>query len=182
MKIENVAIASLVFDPNNSRKHPQKNLDAIKGSLTKFGQQKPIIIDAKNIIIAGNGTVAAAKELGWSTINAVRSELTGFMQTAFALADNRTAELAEWDFDILKESLNALDFENFDIAGIGFTEADLDFFGDNSKVGENGKKSQNKELSADEFSEFDHQCPRCGFEFDDGTKSESAPDRSVETD
>lgn len=141
MKLETIAISSLVFDPNNARKHSNKNLDAIKGSLTKFGQQKPIVIDAKNIIIAGNGTVAAAKELGWKEIQAVRSSLEGFMQAAYALADNRTAELAEWNFDTLKESLAALDLQEFDIEGIGFTSDDMDFITENSSIGENGKKS-----------------------------------------
>jgi hypothetical protein len=142
MQLESIPIEWLVFDPNNARKHSQKNLDAIKGSLTKFGQQKPIVVDQKNVIIAGNGTVAAAKDLGWKEIKAVRSTLEGFMQSAFAIADNRTAELAEWDFDVLKESLNSLDMEGFDISGIGFTDADLDFIGENSAVGENGKNSE----------------------------------------
>ncbi len=142
MKLESIPISSLVFDPNNARKHSAKNLDAIKGSLTKFGQQKPIVVDQKNVIIAGNGTVAAAKDLGWTEVKAVRSDLEGFMQSAFALADNRTAELAEWDFDTLKESLAALDLEGFDVSGIGFEESDLDFINDNSSVGENGKKSE----------------------------------------
>lgn len=137
MKLESISIDDLIFDPNNARKHSAKNVDAIKGSLTKFGQQKPIVVDAKNIIIAGNGTVAAAKELGWKSIQAVRSTLDGFMQSAFAIADNRTAELAEWDFDVLKESLAALDLEDFDLSDIGFTDKDLDFIDDNTSFAEN---------------------------------------------
>jgi DNA modification methylase len=114
-------IDQLVFDPNNVRKHSNKNLDAIKGSLTKFGQQKPIVIDEKNIILAGNGTVMAAKALGWSEIQCVQTDLKdSHLKTAFAIADNRTAELAEWDDDLLKETLASLQLNDFDIESIGF--------------------------------------------------------------
>ena len=155
MKIESIDIEQLVFDPNNARKHSEKNLNAIKGSLTKFGQQKPVVIDAKNIIVAGNGTVAAAKELGWKKISVVRTKLDGFMQSAFALADNRTSELAEWDDDILKESLAQLELNDFDIGDIGFDDINLDVAGETITL------ANNKELSEESFSKFDHTCPRC---------------------
>jgi len=60
--------AELSLDPANVRKHDRRNLDAIKASLRKFGQQKPIVVDTKGIVLAGNGTLTAAKELGWSEI------------------------------------------------------------------------------------------------------------------
>lgn len=72
MQIEEVAIASLAFDPSNARKHSVKNLDAIKGSLAKFGQQKPIVI-SNGVVVAGNGTLEAARSLGWESIRAVTS-------------------------------------------------------------------------------------------------------------
>lgn len=122
MQVESVAIAKLVFDPANARKHSARNLDAIKGSLTKFGQQKPIVIDAKGVVVAGNGTLAAAKDLGWDKIDAVRTKLEGPEAIAFALADNRTAELAEWDTEILTETLKALKDIDFDLDAIGFDE------------------------------------------------------------
>jgi len=94
--------------------------------LAKFGQQKPVVIDDKNIILAGNGTVAAAKELGWKSINAVRSNLISEVQkTAFAIADNRTAELADWDEGVLTQHLLSLQAEDFDLGDIGFDDLDL---------------------------------------------------------
>lgn len=126
MEVEIIDIAKLVFDPDNARKHSNKNLDAIKGSLTKFGQQKPIVIDDKNIVLAGNGTLAAAKDLGWKTIAVVRSNLKGNDKVGFSLADNRTAELAEWDDDALNKHLAALDLSGFDIESIGFDLNDID--------------------------------------------------------
>ena len=113
-------ISDLVFDPINARKHPTKNIEAIKGSLAKFGQQKPIVINDKNIVIAGNGTLAAAKELGWKNINCVISDLDDLNQMAFALADNRTSELAEWDLDIVNQQLAQLEMNNFDVEILHF--------------------------------------------------------------
>ena len=125
MQIESVAIASLVFDPANARKHEAKNLDAIKGSLARFGQQKPIVVGKKGVIIAGNGTLAAARSLGWEKIDVVYTELTGTDATAFAIADNRTSELAEWDAGILSETLKSLQEMDFDLGSIGFDADDL---------------------------------------------------------
>ncbi|MCX6131628.1 MAG: ParB/Srx family N-terminal domain-containing protein, partial [Proteobacteria bacterium] len=122
---ELVSIASLVFDPANARKHDKKNLDAIKGSLARFGQQKPIVVSKDNVVIAGNGTLAAARELGWSEIEVKRSKLTGVEAIAYALADNRSAELAAWDDEILGKTLHALQEDGFPIADIGFDPGDF---------------------------------------------------------
>ena len=124
MKLETVPLGSISFDPANTRKHSRRNLDAIKASLRRFGQQKPIVVDAKGVVLAGNGTLAAATELGWSEIQIVRTALAGVDATAFGIADNRTAELAEWD-DKLGDVLAALKAEEFPLAEIGFDEADL---------------------------------------------------------
>ncbi len=97
MKLETIEIASLTPDPQNARTHDDTNLKAIQGSLKEFGQRKPIVITQDNTIAAGNGTVAAAKELGWTEIQAVRvpADWDADRIKAFALADNRTAELGE---------------------------------------------------------------------------------------
>jgi len=126
MKIESIPLIELIEDPSNVRKHPESNMKAICGSLSKFGQQKPIVINQSNIIIAGNGTFAAAKRLGWKTIDCVRSELDNVNQIAFAIADNRTAELAEWDDVSLKQQLEVLHNDDFDIADIGFPDMSFD--------------------------------------------------------
>lgn len=108
MKTELVPIEDLTHDPANVRLHSRKNLDAIKASLNRFGQQKPIVIDKEGVVRAGNGTFQAAQELGWENISVVHSELIGAEMTAFAIADNRTAELAEWDEEALARTLEAL--------------------------------------------------------------------------
>jgi DNA modification methylase len=127
MKSELVAIDSLSLDPANVRRHPEKNLQAIIASLRRFGQQKPIVVDPKGIVIAGNGTLQAAKQLGYKEIAVVRSPLSGSEATAYAIADNRTAELAEWDDDSLSEQLAALQIEDEELAlATGFDEKEID--------------------------------------------------------
>ena len=113
-------ISELYNDPNNARKHDEKNLKAIKGSLKKFGLQKPIVIDLKDIVIAGNGTLEAARQLGWDEINCVVTELDNFNATAFAIADNRTSDLSTFDEMILGSTLQALREDGFDLGEIGF--------------------------------------------------------------
>jgi len=123
--IEMLKIADLIFDPANLRKHGKKNIDAIKASIVRFKQQTPIVIDKKNIVRKGNGTLAAAIELGWTDIKVVRTDLEGTEATAYAIADNRTSELAEWDNDALKDTLQSLADDGFDLSDIGFDDNDL---------------------------------------------------------
>jgi site-specific DNA-methyltransferase (adenine-specific) len=122
LRIELITLSSLRLDPNNARRHDKKNLEAIKGSLSLFGQRKPIVISGDNTIVAGNGTVEAARELGWTEIYVARipHDWTPEQIKAYALADNRTAELAEWDSKILADQLLELDAEGWDVAEFGF--------------------------------------------------------------
>jgi ParB-like chromosome segregation protein Spo0J len=127
MKTETIPIDELVEDPANVRRHGKRNIAAIKASLARFGQQKPIVVDAKNIVRAGNGTLAAAIELGWKTLDCVRSDLAGVDLTAFAIADNRTAELAEWGDD-LGGMLKQLVDDGVSIETVGFTAEEMEAF------------------------------------------------------
>ena len=126
MKIKTVAVNSISQDPANLRKHGERNIDAIVASLRKFGQQHPIVIDSKGIILSGNGRYMAAVKLGWHEIEVVESSLTGSSATAYAIADNRTAELAEWDTTALAETLRALQSEEFDTDAAGYSESEID--------------------------------------------------------
>jgi ParB-like chromosome segregation protein Spo0J len=127
MKVEVVPVTSLTEDPANVRSHPDKNLEAIKGSLKRFGQQKPIVVNLQGVVIAGNGTLRAARELGWENIAIVRTKLEGVDATAFAIADNRTSELAEWDFEGLSGLLKEIaKTEGMDLASLGWSDYDLE--------------------------------------------------------
>jgi len=161
MNHQTIALADLSLDPSNVRKHSRRNLDAIKASLRKFGQQKPIVVDAKGIVLAGNGTLTAAQELGWTEIQIVRTELAGVEATAFTIADNRTAELAEWE-DSLNDVLKSLQDEGLDLADLGYSPEDL-------------AKMQTPDFAAgtvDDQGKLDSlepkmvTCPHCRKEFD----------------
>ncbi len=96
----------LELDPRNARKHDEANLAAIAASLKRFGQRRPIVVNRVNgQIEAGNGTLLAARQLGWTHLAVVWVEDDPSSQTGFSLADNRTAELARWDQEMLQELL-----------------------------------------------------------------------------
>ena len=121
-----VDIESLSLDPANARRHSARNLDKIKASLIEFGQRKPIVVRASTRTVeAGNGTLEVARALGWTKIAAVVVDDDALTATRYALADNRTAELAEWDQDVLAETLSALSSEGVDLDELGWSERDL---------------------------------------------------------
>jgi ParB-like chromosome segregation protein Spo0J len=124
MQTETVPIDSLSPDPANARKHDERNLAAIRDSLRAFGQQKPIVVDQREVVIAGNGTLEAAKGLGWTEIAIVRTTLDQTQATAFGIADNRTAELAEWDDEVLRSLLDSMDDDTRDL--LAFDQKELD--------------------------------------------------------
>lgn len=118
-KILSVKVSDLTLDPNNARKHGEKDLAAIVASLDKFEQQTPIVITSDNVVIKGNGTVMAAMKLNWTHVEAIRTNLTGQQVTAYAIADNRTSDLSEFDNEKLLELLQGLDEQSL-IDACGF--------------------------------------------------------------
>ena len=116
-----ISITDLSLDPKNARKHSARNLEAIAASLEKFGQRKPIVVH-RGVVLAGNGTLEAAKSLGWTEIDVaeVPDDWDNDTAKAYALADNRTAELAEWDESELAKQLLELQDSDWDITELGF--------------------------------------------------------------
>lgn len=114
----------------NARTHSEKQIQQIKASIETFGFTNPIIIDDNNNVIAGNGRLCAAKLLGMKEVPTIRLEhLSEAEKRAYIVADNRLAELAGWDKDILAIELQFLIEQeelNFDIGVIGFETAEID--------------------------------------------------------
>lgn len=114
-----IDLTSLVVDPANARIHPPNNITALSASLRVYGQRKPVVVNRRNMVIeAGNGTYEAAKALGWSHIAAVMVDDDSMTATGFAIADNRTAELAEWDKETLGRLLGELDDVDEELQGM----------------------------------------------------------------
>jgi hypothetical protein len=118
-----VPVADLHEDPANVRQHPERSIQSIAASLKRFRQQKPIVIGADGLVIAGNGTLSAAKSLGWEFVAALRSETLSASRTeatAFGLADNRTQELSSFDFEGVSSRLQALEADGVSREGLGW--------------------------------------------------------------
>jgi hypothetical protein len=146
-----VPISQLHVDFDNARRHPERNIEAIMASLAKFGQQAPAVFvlrKGKKIIIKGNGLLAAAKALGWTRLAAVRSGLAEQDAKAYAIADNRTTDLSDFDEELLAAQLAELDEADYDLASIGFTDAEFqELFKDATGEGEDGEGNEGETAS-----------------------------------
>lgn len=125
MNVRTVSIGKVALDPANVRTHDERNLKAIQDSLRVFGQRKPIVVmkaDDGFVVIAGNGTLEAAREIGWDSIavTVVPEEWTSDEAAAYAIADNRTAELAAWDQVGLDMQLAELEAAGWEPELLGF--------------------------------------------------------------
>ena len=129
LKVENLGISTLKPYARNARTHTNKQIRQIAASIETFGWTNPILIDQDRQVVAGHGRLAAAKLLGLEEIPAIRlSDLTKAQVQAYVIADNRLAELAGWDEELLSIELKALcEIElDFDIEVIGFNTAEID--------------------------------------------------------
>lgn len=127
MQIELMAVKNLRPYARNSRTHSQKQIRQIARSIERFGFCNPVLVDDQLQIIAGHGRVEAAKLLKKEVVPVVRlSHLSEAEKRAYVLADNRLAEKAGWDREILAIELQALVDEGFEIEQTGFEMAEVD--------------------------------------------------------
>lgn len=131
LKIEYLPIKALKPYEKNTRKHQKKDIDNIARSIEKFGMNDPIGIWKDNIIVEGHGRLLACKQLGMTEVPCVRLDhLTDEQRREYAIAHNSTAELSEWDLDILTDELAELDFSGFDFDFGIDTEYEDENYGD----------------------------------------------------
>ena len=115
-------ITSLTLYANNARTHSDEQISKIAASIKEFGFLNPIIISEDNTILCGHGRYYAAQRLGLNKVPCIReSHLSETQRKAYILADNRLAEDAGWDNDLLKVELETLKFDDFDVDLIGFS-------------------------------------------------------------
>jgi hypothetical protein len=120
-----VLIDKLVPYSRNSRTHTPLQISEIAASIKEFGWRQPIVIDADNVIRAGHGRFLAAQNLGLVEVPCLRGNLTETQWKAYVIADNRIAEKAGWDAEMLKLEIEDLKEEDFDIALTGFNQDQL---------------------------------------------------------
>ena len=125
MNIKHLQTADLIPYARNARKHDDAQVAQIAGSIKEFGFNNPVLIDKDNGIIAGHGRVLAAQKLGMNTVPIIcLDHLSDTQKRAYILADNRLAEKAEWDDEMLKLELDELS-EDFDLDSLGFDDYEL---------------------------------------------------------
>ncbi|RYE08270.1 MAG: DNA methylase N-4 [Hyphomicrobiales bacterium] len=125
--IEMLPVGTLKPYARNARTHSKKQLKQIADSITRFGFTNPVLISDDLEIIAGHGRVAAAQSLGIASVPALRlSHLSADERRAYVLADNKLAENAGWDMEILSIELQALVDLDFDLELTGFSLAEID--------------------------------------------------------
>lgn len=159
MKVEAKSIDEIKPYENNPRDNDDA-VDAVANSIKEFGWQQPIVVDNEGVIIAGHTRYKAAEKLGLKHVPVVVADnLTPDQVKAYRLADNKTAELADWDMDLLNDELDQI--RNIDMSDFGFDELDDDQIDTEPKV------DDNEELSLDDFGDdkFEVVCPKCGFRF-----------------
>lgn len=126
-KLERVQISALRPYPANARTHSKRQIKQIAASIRRFGFINPVLVDDDLMIIAGHGRVEAAKQLGQEEVPVLRlSHLTEAEKRAYVIADNRLAEKAGWDREILAVELQGLVELQFDVSEIGFEVAEVD--------------------------------------------------------
>lgn len=118
MNIIEVKLTDLKPYKDNAKKHPKKQIDLLKANITKFGFTTPVLIDKNNSVIAGHGRLLAMKELGKESVPCVMmGDLTDEEVKALRLADNRIAEMGEWDMDLVIAELKGLEVPLLELTG-----------------------------------------------------------------
>lgn len=132
-----VSTSKLIPYVNNARTHSQEQVNKLRGSLREFGFINPVIIDAEYNVIAGHGRLMAAKEEGIEEVPCVLVDyLSEAQKKAYILADNRYAQDAGWDEELLRLEIESLEGMDFDVSLTGFNEDEIaDLFADSEGTG-----------------------------------------------
>lgn len=173
-EITQVRIANIRPYENNAKIHGREQLEKLKASIKEFGFVNPCLIDRDHNLIAGHGRVMAADELGMETVPCVFVEgLTDEQRRAYILADNKLAELAEWDNVMVASELADLEAAGFDISLTGFELGEMEVEDEDDEKYVQSAKIPQYEPSGEEVSVTDLY---------DMTKHDELLKRIVETD
>ena len=124
LKVEEIELTRLHPWEDNPRLNDHA-VDAVSESIRSFGFNVPILCDHNLTIVAGHTRWKAAQKLGMTRVPAIVVEMTHAQRRAFSIADNKTAEIADWDFPGLREVLEELRSEDIDIGSLGFSDEEI---------------------------------------------------------
>ena len=161
MKIEWVKTADLTPRPNNRNSHPEEQIDRLAKIVDHNGFRVPIIVSKlSGLVVAGHGRLEAAKRLGLEKVPVIYQDFASEDEEyQFHVADNGIARWAELDLSGINADLENIGPIDIDLLGI------KDFLVEPAEI-----LNKSGELSLDGFKNFQHECPKCGFEWnDDGT-------------
>ena len=155
MKLTKVKLSAIRPYERNPRRN-DKAAEEVAKSIEQVGYCNPIIVDEDMVVLAGHTRLKALKKLGWKECDVIiRGGLTEEQKKKYRLYDNKTGELAEWDFELLAQEMEGLDFSAFDID-----------WGMQAEFDEPEEREFSDDESDDE--EYDYECPVCGFLFNKG--------------
>lgn len=159
MEIKKIKLADIKPYENNARINDDA-VDYVVKSISQCEYVAPIVLDENNVILAGHTRYKALKKLGYDEAECVIKEgLSDEQKRKYRLLDNKTTEFADWDFDILQNELDGLDFEDLDIDW-GLPDLELnetsDYIPEQEDVDIDKYESNRKEV----------ECPSCGFKFE----------------
>lgn len=152
MELQTLKIKDIHPYERNARKNDQA-VDAVAKSIEQCSYVAPIVVDENHVILAGHTRWKAMKRLGRTECECIiKSGLTEEQKRKYRLLDNKTGELADWDYDRLEQELDGLDFGGFDLDwGISDVEG-LDL---NETTTNHSEQEETETI----------HCPKCGFEF-----------------
>ncbi|MBT2748246.1 site-specific DNA-methyltransferase [Lysobacter sp. ISL-50] len=136
LNVQDRPVHALIPYVRNARTHSDAQVAQIAASIVEFGWTNPILVDGTSGIIAGHGRLLAARQLGLAQVPVIElAHLTPAQKRAYVIADNRLAENAGWDEELLRLELEELRDADFDLDLLGFTDDELDELLDGDQVG-----------------------------------------------
>ncbi len=164
--IQMVPIEKIIPYARNARLHSADQIKQIAASIREFGFRDPVELASDYTIVAGHGRVEALALLGGTMVPCIiHADMDKSQWRAYNLVNNRLTDNSTWDLELLKTEITDLKFD-FDFKEMGFDTNAALFTDTENLSGETKDYKGSKELDESEFSEFDHKCPSCGFEFD----------------
>lgn len=166
LQIVKIKIDDLTPYSNNAKKHTDEQIEQIKSSITKFGNNDPIAVSGSdNVIVEGHGRYMALKELGREEALCIRLDhLTEDERKAYAIAHNKMTMNTGFDFDLLKLEIESLKESDFDLELTGFEEWEVDNM--LNPLSEEDLQDFFVEKESKEKEPKKAKCPSCGCEFE----------------